>query len=84
MKLYPPIYPGESILHPGTLPGGDFDSVWSKAALLSGFVRSNTGADSRPDFSIDVLAVEQQARAARNAWIAAKLKSYYAAIVHKA
>jgi len=77
MKLYPPIYPGESILHPGTLPGGDFDSVWAKAALLAGFVRSNKAADDRPVFSVDALAVEQEARAARNAWIASQLKSYF-------
>ncbi len=83
MRLYPPIYPGESILHPGKLPGGDFDGVWAKAALLADFVRGNTTANDRPEFGVDVLAVEQQARAARNEWIAIQLKSYYAAIVRK-
>ncbi len=79
MKLYPPMYPGESILHPGKLPGGDFGSVWAKAALWTGFVRSNTAAAKRPEFGIDVLAVEQQARAARNARIASQIKSYFTA-----
>ncbi len=83
MKFYPPIYPGESLFHPGKFPGGDADGAWTAAAFLSFFVRSNTRPEAIPEVSVNVLAVEQQARAARNAWIAGELKSYYASIMHR-
>lgn len=83
MNLYPPIYPGESILHPSTFPGGNFDSIWDKAALHVGFVHSNINVDTKPEIGFDLLAIEQQARAARNAWIASELKSAYAAVARK-
>jgi hypothetical protein len=83
MKIYPPLYPGESFFHPGTVPGGDVESIWPAAALRAAFVRSNTAAPTRPDNEFDVLGIEQQARAARNAWIAGRLKFYYAAIKGK-
>ena len=83
MKLYPPIYPGESLFHPGTFPGGDIKSIWPAAIFGTGFVRSKSNVPARPDIRFDPLAIEQQARFARNEWIASRLKFYYAAIRHK-
>lgn len=83
MKLYPPMYPGDSILQPATVPGGDAKSVWSTASLRASFVRSNNAVESAPDAGVDLIAIEAQARAARNAWVGSKLKSYYQALVQK-
>lgn len=83
MKLYPPIYPGESIFHPGPFPGGDIDGSWARAALRSFFVRSNRRAQAIPEIGFDVLAIEHRARAARSAWIAGELKSAFAALARR-
>lgn len=83
MKLYPPIYPGDSFLQPGKVPGGDAEGSWNAAALRMFVVRSNMRADREPEFMLDFTAIEQQARAARSAWIGSKLKSYYQALVRK-
>lgn len=83
MKLYPPIYPGDSVLQPGTLPGGDAESTAPKAAFLATFVRSSTDRAPAPQPRIDLLAIEERARAARNAWISKQLQAVYAALAHR-
>lgn len=80
MKLYPPIFPGDSILQPGTLPGGDAESTTAQAAFAAPFVRSNIGAGRAPESRIDLVSIEERARAERNAYIAGRLKSLYAAL----
>jgi hypothetical protein len=83
MRLYPPMYPGDSILQPGTVPGGGIASTRAVAIFRTSFVRSNIRAESVPEARVDVAAIEQQARAARSVWIGSKLKSYYEALVRK-
>ncbi len=83
MKFYPPIYPGESILQPGTVPGGELESEWTHAALKVPFVRSSMGAKRAPEAGIDLIAIEEQARAARSAWIGSQIKSLYATLTRK-
>ena len=83
MKLYPPIYPGDNILQPGQVPGGDVESEWTKTALKAPFVRSTISADGKLESKIDLVAIEEQARAARSAWIGSQLKSLYAALGRK-
>lgn len=83
MKLYPPIYPGDSILQPGTVPGSDAETVTAEAAFQAGFVRSSIAFEGAPESSIDMVSIEEQARAARSAWIGSQLKSFYAALAHK-
>jgi len=83
MKLYPPIYPGDSIVQPGKLPGGDIESATEKAALQAWFVRSSIDVERAPESRIDYVSIEERARAARSAWIGEQLKSLYAAVAHK-
>ncbi len=83
MKLYPPMYPGDNILQPATIPGGDANTAGNTASFRASFVRSNIAAKSAPESRIDLVAIEKQARAARSAWVGSKLKSYYQALVHK-
>jgi hypothetical protein len=83
MKLYPPIYPGDSILRPGTVPGGDVEDATAKAPVLASFVRSGIGEESAPDSTIDLVAIEERARAVRSAWIGSQLKSLYATLARK-
>ena len=80
MKLYAPIYPGDSMLQPGEVPGGDSESEWTKAALSASFVHSTIGLDGESEPRIDLMDIEERARAARSAWIGSQLKSLYAAL----
>ena len=80
MKLYPPIYPGDNILQPGEAPGGDVESEWTEAALRVPFVHSSMGTDGKLESRIDLIEIEEQARAARSAWVGSHLKSLYAAL----
>lgn len=83
MRLYPQMYPGDSILQPGAVPGGEAVKAWNAAPSRTYFVRSNIDAESAPELEVDVATLERQARAARAAWIGSKLKSYYEALVRK-
>jgi hypothetical protein len=83
MKFYPPIYPGDSILQPGTVPGGDLEPELVRTASKLAFVRSNISADRKPEAKIDLIEIEERARAARSAWVGAQLKSLYAALARK-
>lgn len=83
MRLYPPMYPGDSILQPGTVPGGGAVSAWNAAVFRTPFVRSNMRAEGAPEPGVDAAALERQARAARSVWVGSKLKSFYEALVRK-
>ena len=83
MKLYPPIYPGDSILRPGTVPGESISTAWEALAFRAPIVRSNMRAASVPESRIDIAVIEQQARAARNVWIGNELKQLYRAWARK-
>jgi hypothetical protein len=82
MRLYPPIYPGDSILQAGKFPGGDFVSAWSEAIFRLPFVRSKIHA--KRTFEAQAEGVQKRpARAAPNGWVGSKLKPYYEALVRK-
>jgi hypothetical protein len=83
MRLYPPMYPGDSILQPGTVPGGDAMSAWDVAVSRTPFVRSNVRAQIALELGVDAAAPDGQARATRRVWVGSKLKSYYEALVRK-
>lgn len=83
MRLYPQMYPGDSILRSGTVPGGEAVKAWNAAAFRTNLVRSNIGADSVPKLEVDIATRVRQAGAARAAWIGCKLKSYYETLVRK-
>jgi hypothetical protein len=83
MKSYPSVYPGDNILQPGKVPGSDVESEWTTAALRVPFVHSSMRADGKLESRIDLVAVEEQARAARSAWIGSQLKTLFAALARK-
>jgi len=63
MKLYPPIYPGDSILQPGTVPGGDIGSATDAAIFKPPISRSNIRAESAAEAGVDASALGRQGRA---------------------
>ena len=83
MKLYPPIYPGDSMLRPGTVAGGSIVSAWEALAFRAQIVRSNMHVSGALEPSIDMVAIEQGARAARSAWIGKQLSYFYQALARK-
>jgi len=83
MRLYPPIYPEDGMLQPGTFPGGDTASGSETGISSSSLVRSNIGAGSISGSEADVAAQVRQAKTARSAWVGSKLKPYYEALVRK-
>ncbi len=83
MRLYPPMHLVENILQLGTIAKAESKVAHYTAILKAYFVQSNIRVESRLEPVIDYAAIERQARAARNAWIGSKLKSYYLALVAK-
>jgi hypothetical protein len=83
MRVYVPMYEGDSIIHAGPVPGGDIASAWETAISKTSFVQSNRGADSVSESSLDTAALEQRARTARSAWVGSKLKSFYQNLVRR-
>ena len=83
MRLYPPIYRGDGIVRPGTLPGGDFISACDEADSRAAFVRSNIRVGRTPEARVDAAVPQPQSRARRSVWVGSKLKPYYEALVRK-
>jgi len=63
MRLYPPIYPGDSNLQPGTVPGGDAVSAADAAIFRTLIVRSSIRAESAADAGVYAATLERQGRA---------------------
>ena len=83
MRFYPPIYPGDSILHPGTFPGASLPDTRKSASFRTAFVHSSiTGADV-PALELDLETIKARARRARVAWVGNKLKSLFKALVYR-
>jgi hypothetical protein len=83
MRVYVPMYEGDSIIHAGLVPGGNVASAWETAISKTPFVRNNGVAENTPAPAIDAGALERSARAARSAWLGSKLKSFYQNLVRK-
>jgi MoxR-like ATPase len=80
------MYEGDSILHPGPVPGGDVVSAWEAAVSKRSFVQSNMRTPNAPESALPVLdaaALEREARVARSVWVGSKLKTFYQALVQK-
>jgi hypothetical protein len=63
MRLYPPIYLGDSILQPGTVPGGDAVCASDAGIFRTPFLRSNIRVESAAEAGADIAALERQGRA---------------------
>jgi hypothetical protein len=51
MKRYPPMYPGDSILEPGAVPGGGAASARGATVFRTPFVRGNMSAEGAPELA---------------------------------
>ncbi len=83
MRLYQQMYFGNLAL--GLVPGsgGSPASNGKPADCPTSFVRSNMAAEGAFALGVDFVEIERQARAARSAWVGAKLQSVFQALVRK-
>lgn len=83
MKFKPQTYPEENVRRSETVFGGIDFTAWELTSSKDNIVQSNITADDLPEFDLDIEAIRRQAQAARSAWIASRLKSYYEAVVRR-
>ena len=83
MRHYLLMYFRDSTPQTETGAGGFAARAWDVVASRTNVVRSNTSPGNIPEFALDFEAIEQEARAARSAWFAGKLKSWYAVLTRK-
>ncbi len=83
MRLYPPMYPGDSMLRPGTVPGGDIVSAWNTAMFRIPFVRSKIRAEEASGVGAEAAAPKRHARATPGVWVGSQLKPYFEALMRK-
>jgi hypothetical protein len=81
MRLYAPLYDGDSIVRPDAAFGEPAVTASKRRSSTPDFVRSNIQADAANATSLDLHAVEQAARSMRSAHIAGLLRSAYDAVV---
>ena len=79
MRLYAPLYEGDSILRPDAALGESPVKVFSTSAPTD-FVRSNIQAEAANETVLDIHAIEQLARAHRSMVMAKLIKSMFKAI----
>ena len=80
MRLYAPLYEGDSILRPDAAFGESAVRVFRAPAPAPGFVRSNIQVEAANETALDIHAIEQVARSQRSAEIARMLKALFTAI----
>lgn len=80
MRLYAPLYEGDSILRPDAAFGEPSVRVFRSPAPVADFVRSNNQADAANETVLDLLAIEQMARRQRGVELARMIKAVFASI----
>jgi hypothetical protein len=81
MRLYAPLYEGDSLLRPDAAFGEPTVTVFKTPASAAIFVRSNIKVEAANETALDLAAIEQTAHAMRGAEIARLLKAAYSAVV---
>ena len=81
MRLYAPLYEGDSFLRPDAAFGEPAATVLKTPAPAADFVRSNIQVEAANETALDLHAIEQTARATRSAEVARLLKAAYTAVV---
>jgi hypothetical protein len=82
MRLYAPLYEGDSIVRPDAAFGEPSVASYKKSVSGLDFVRSNIQAEAANNTVLDLHAIEQTARALRSAEIARLFRGAYDAIVN--
>lgn len=80
MRLYAPLYEGDSILRPDAAFGEPAVKVFRTPAPAADFVRSNMQVEAANETALDIHAIELAARQQRSVEIARWVKSMFAAI----
>lgn len=80
MRLYAPLYEGDSIIRPDAALGESAVKVFKSAPPAARFVRSNIQEEAANETILDINAIAEMARNQRNAAVARMLKSMFAAI----
>jgi hypothetical protein len=80
MRLYAPLYEGDTILRPDAAFGESAVRVFRSPAPAPDFVRSNIQIEAANETALDIHAIEEIARMHRNAEIARMLKPVFNAI----
>lgn len=70
MRLYAPLYEGDSFLRPDAAIGAPVRTVYRTPASAPDFVRSNMQVQAANQTALDIQALMQGARALRNAELA--------------
>lgn len=70
MRLYAPLYEGDSVLRPDAAIGASERRIFKAPAATPGFVQSNIQAKAAELTALDLHAIEQAARVLRNAEVA--------------
>ena len=81
MRLYAPLYEGDSIIRPDAALGEVVSKLYKTPDSATGLVRSNTQQEAAQETALDLHAIEMRARHERSAWIAAKLSAMHHAVV---
>lgn len=80
MRLYAPLYEGDSILRPDAAFGEPAVRVFRSPAPAADFVHSNIQAEAAQETVLDIHAIEQLARHRRSAELARMIKAMFSAI----
>jgi len=80
MRLYAPLYEGDSILRPDAALGEPAVKLFKSPAPAADFVRSNIQAKAANETALDIHAIEQAARNLRSAELARLAKAMFKAI----
>ena len=80
MRLYAPLYEGDSIVRPDAAFGESALKVFRSPAPADDFVRSNIQVEAANQTALDIHAITQMARQRRNAEMARILKGWFSAI----
>ena len=81
MRLYAPLFEGDSIVRPDAAFGEPAVTTYRRSVSAPDFVRSNIQAEAANTTALDLHALEQSARHLRSAEIARLLRVAYDAIV---
>lgn len=82
MRLYAPVYEGDTLLRPDAALGESAVTVFKTPAPAVNFVRGNMQVAAANATALDLDAIEQRARAERGSEIARLLRGAYTAVVN--
>lgn len=83
MKRYLQMLRNSNFLQPASACDGNVSAAPDAAVFQPSVVRRTSDVASATLPRLDLAGIEEQARAARSAWIAGRLEFYYAALVRK-